>query len=171
MTTVENTLQDQFRAAMRQLATAVNIITTGQGDQRRGLTASAVCSLTVTPPMVLICVNHFGEAHRAMLENGTFCVNVLNVEQRFLADIFAGQAGVAPADRFSHAQWSELSSGAPVLDGALVNIDCRIAERVQTTTHSVFFGAVQAIRFGQQPTPPLLHFDRHYFSLAAATLA
>ncbi|MBP2170029.1 flavin reductase (DIM6/NTAB) family NADH-FMN oxidoreductase RutF [Erwinia toletana] len=170
MTTGQNTLEDQFRAAMRQLATAVNIITTGQGDERRGLTASAVCSLTVTPPMVLICVNHFGEAHRAILENGAFCVNVLNAEQRFLADIFAGQAGVEPAERFSHASWSELESGAPALDGALVNIDCRIAERVQTSTHSVFFGAVEAIRFGQQHTP-LLHFDRHYFSLATASIA
>ncbi|MFS2222355.1 flavin reductase [Pantoea sp. B65] len=170
MTTVQNTLEDQFKAAMRQLATAVNIITTGQGSERRGLTASAVCSLTVTPPMVLICVNHFGEAHRAIVENGSFCVNVLHAEQRFLADMFAGQAGIAPADRFSHAQWSELESGAPALDGALVNIDCRIAERVQTSTHSVFFGAVEAIRFGQQHTP-LLHFDRHYFSLAAASIA
>jgi len=169
MTIERDALEDQFKAAMGQLATAVNIITTGQGKDRRGLTASAVCSLTVTPPMVLICVNLFGEAHRAMLEHGAFCVNVLNAEQRFLADIFAGRTDVAPAERFSHAQWRELPSGAPALDGALVNIDCRIAERVLTSTHSVFFGAVQAIRFGRQHAP-LLHFDRHYFSLAAASI-
>jgi flavin reductase (DIM6/NTAB) family NADH-FMN oxidoreductase RutF len=170
MTTVDITLEEQFKSAMRQLATAVNIITTGEGEASRGMTASAVCSLTVTPPMILICVNHFGEAHRAMLENGSFCVNVLNAEQRALADIFAGQAGVPPSERFLHASWSKLSSGAPTLDDALVNIDCRIAERVQTSTHSVFFGAVEAIRFGGQHTP-LLHFDRHYFSLAATDIA
>ncbi|WP_312666342.1 flavin reductase [Pantoea sp. CTOTU49201] len=170
MTTIEIPLEEQFKSAMRQLATAVNIITTGAGEGRRGLTASAVCSLTVTPPMVLICVNHFGEAHRAMLENGTFCVNVLTADQRFLADIFAGQAGVPPNERFHHADWSELASGAPALDNALVNLDCRIAERVQTSTHSVFFGAVEAIRFGHAH-PPLLHFDRQYFSLAAPGIA
>ncbi len=169
MTTEPHSLEEQFKAAMRQLATAVNIITTGRGADRCGLTASAVCSLTVTPPMVLICVNHFGEAHRAMLANGTFCVNVLNTEQRFLADMFAGRAGLASAERFTHAQWSELHSGAPALDDALVNIDCRIAERVQTSTHSVFFGAVEAIRFGR-PHDPLLHFDHHYFSLATASI-
>lgn len=170
MTTVDTTLEDQFKAAMRQLATAVNIITTGEGEGSRGLTASAVCSLTVTPPMILICVNHFGEAHRAMLENGSFCVNVLNAQQRTLSDIFAGQAGVPPSERFHHGSWSTLSSGAPALDDALVNIDCRIAERVQTSTHSVFFGAVTAIRFGGQHAP-LLHFDRQYFSLAATDIA
>ncbi|MGB8928458.1 MAG: flavin reductase, partial [Pantoea agglomerans] len=159
-----------FKTAMRQLATAVNIITTGEGEASRGMTASAVCSLTVTPPMILICVNHFGEAHRAMLENGSFCVNVLNAEQRDLADIFAGQAGIPAPERFRHASWSKLISGSPALDNALVNIDCRIAERVQTSTHSVFFGAVEAIRFGG-PQSPLLHFDRHYFSLEATNIA
>ena len=86
-------LVHDFRAAMRQLAATVCVVTAGTGDGRRGLTATAVCSLSITPPSMLVCVNRQGAAHRAITENGCFCVNILGADQLDVAHRFAGQTG------------------------------------------------------------------------------
>lgn len=161
-------LADDFRAAMRLLAATVNIITAGEGDKRRGLTATAVCSLSVTPPSMLVCVNRFGEAHQAITAAGAFCVNILADDQREIALRFAGQSGDSGAGKFAPYAWSTLTTGAPALDGALVNLDCTLATATETESHSVFIGTVRALRFGPR-TSPLLHYNRGFFSLADQT--
>lgn len=163
--TYPDPLADDFRAAMRKLAATVTIITAGEGEARRGLTATAVCSMSVTPPSMLVCVNRFGAAHRAITDAGAFCVNILADDQRDVALRFAGQTGEAGEDKFAPHGWTQLVTGAPALDGALVNLDCGIASVTETESHSIFIGAVKAIRFGTAPSP-LLHFDRQFRSLA-----
>ncbi len=158
-------LVDLFKAAMGRLAGAVTIITAGHGTAARGLTATAVCSVSIAPPTLLVCVNTAGEAHRAIVEAGSFCVNVLAEENRKIADRFAGRAGAFGDDKFADGRWSRLATGAPALDDALVNVDCRIAEGVSAYTHTVFFGTVAAVRLGTD-APPLVHFARAYRSLA-----
>lgn len=158
-------LVDLFRAGMGRLAGAVTIITAGHGATARGLTATAVCSVSIGPPTLLVCVNTAGEAHRAILDAGAFCVNVLAEENRAIADRFAGRVGAFADDKFAAGSWSRLATGAPALDGALVNIDCRIAEGVSAYTHTVFFGTVAAVRLGADG-PPLVHYERAYRSLA-----
>ncbi len=160
----ELALVEEFKGAMRHLASGVSIISAGQGTQRRGLTATAVCSLSMAPPMVLICVNHGGEAHQAISDSAAFCVNVLAESDRALADCFSGQTGVTAESRFQYGSWSGLHTGSPALDSALVNIDCRVAQVVSTATHSVFFGEVAQVRSNVQ-TLPLIHFNRLYGSL------
>ena len=71
-------LADGFRDAMSLLAGTVAVITAGGGDQRRGLTATAVCSVAVQPPTMLVCVNRYGEAHKAIAESKNYCVNLLS---------------------------------------------------------------------------------------------
>ncbi len=161
-------LADDFRAAMRLLAATVNIITAGVGAGRRGLTATAVCSMSVTPPSMLVCVNRNGEAHRAITAAGSFCVNILADDQRVVAMRFAGQTGDQGEDKFAPHGWTRLATGAPALDGALVNLDCEIASATETGSHSIFIGEVRAIRFGTAPSP-LLHFNRSFFTLAHTT--
>lgn len=161
-------LADDFRAAMRLLAATVNIITAGVGTGRRGLTATAVCSMSVTPPSMLVCVNRNGEAHRAITAAGSFCVNILADDQRVVAMRFAGQTGDQGEDKFAPHGWTRLATGAPALDGALVNLDCEIASATETGSHSIFIGEVRAIRFGTAPSP-LLHFNRSFFTLAHTT--
>lgn len=158
-------LVDLFKAAMGRLSGAVTVITAGRGAAARGLTATAVCSVSIAPPTLLVCVNRSGEAHRAIAESGSFCVNVLAEANRAVADRFAGRAGAFGGERFAGGDWSELATGAPALDGALVNVDCRIAEAVEAYTHTVFFGTVAAVRLGTGGDP-LVHFDRAYRSLA-----
>ncbi len=161
-------LADDFRAAMRQLAATVNIITAGEGDRRRGLTATAVCSMSVTPPSMLVCVNRFGEAHKAITAAGSFCVNILADGQREVAMRFAGQIGEPGDNKFAPYRWTRLSTGAPALDDAMINLDCEIASVSETESHSVFIGNVRAIRFGPE-TSPLLHYNRNFFTLANQT--
>lgn len=158
-------LTDDFRSAMRQLAATVNIITAGEGDQRRGLTATAVCSMSLTPPSMLVCVNRFGEAHKAITSAGSFCVNILADRQREVAMRFAGQIGQMGEDKFAPYRWTSLATGAPALDDAMANLDCEIATVSETDSHSIFIGKVKAIRFGPE-TSPLLHYNRNFFTLA-----
>lgn len=167
MTAPSPEMADDFRAAMRLLAATVNIITAGNGPARRGLTATAVCSMSVTPPSMLVCVNRFGEAHRAITEKGAFCVNILADDQRDVALRFAGQTA-AGEDKFAPYGWTQLATGAPVLDGAMVNLDCALASVTETESHSIFIGTVQAVRFGPS-VQPLLHYNRQFFSLAHQT--
>ncbi|MGX5668291.1 flavin reductase [Rhizobium daejeonense] len=161
-------LSDDFRSAMRQLAATVNIITAGEGATRRGLTATAVCSMSMTPPSMLVCVNRFGEAHKAITAAGSFCVNILSDDQREIAMRFAGQIGEVGDDKFAPYGWTRLATGAPALDGAMANLDCEIASISETSSHSIFIGNVKAIRFGPE-TSPLLHYNRNFFSLANQT--
>ncbi|OJU00084.1 MAG: hypothetical protein BGN83_01290 [Rhizobium sp. 63-7] len=157
-------LVDDFKAAMRLLAASVTIITAGQKEARRGLTATAVCSLSMTPPSMLVCVNRLGEAHAAITSTGAFCVNILAETDEEIAKRFAGHGGAVGQDKFLNADWLELATGSPALDSALVNIDCVVSEVTQTESHSVFFGTVKKVRLNPAKRP-LLHFNRNFFSL------
>src|SRR6185295_1352790 len=95
-----------FKAGMRTLAGAVNIITTAEGGRRHGMTATAVCSATAEPPTVLACVNKLATTHAAVAKSKVFCVNVLRVEDWELSTAFSGgQAGEA---RFKSREWTRL---------------------------------------------------------------
>lgn len=157
-------LVEVFKRAMGLLAGAVTVITAGRGEEARGLTATAVSSVSIAPPTLLVCVNRQGEAGGAIAKAGAFCVNILGEENRSVADRFAGRQGASGAEKFQGGVWSPLATGAPALDGALVNIDCRVAESVEAHTHTVFFGTVVDVRLGRLQAP-LLHFDRAYRSL------
>ncbi|WP_137154389.1 flavin reductase family protein [Rhizobium sp. FKL33] len=154
---------DAFKGAMRRFASGVGVITAGQGDSRRGLTATAISSVTMDPPTILVCVNRQGEAHQAIEQDGAFCVNILASEAEGVAMDFAGQTGRVGTDKFASFSWSTLATGAPALDGALANIDCEITERVETASHTVFFGRVLDVRLSDGA--PLIHFDRKFVRL------
>ena len=158
-------LTGAFKHAMGRLAGAVSVITAGRGEDVRGLTATAVCSVSIAPPTLLVCVNRHGEAHHAIARAGAFCVNVLAEHDRPIADRFAGRHGHAGSGKFDAAEWLSLSTGAPALRDALVSIDCTLAESIDAYTHTVFFGTVRAVRLGPAAAP-LIHFDRGYRSLA-----
>lgn len=161
-------LIEGFKGAMGMLGGGVTVITTGVGENRRGLTATAVCSLSATPPMILACVNRSGEARQAIATYGYFCVNVLSSTDREVADVFAGRAAAVGSDKFGVAgDWGAVETGAPALRSALVSIDCELSEKVETHTHTVFLGLVRGLQFNTTtdvgaPRPPLVYWDRLY---------
>lgn len=138
-----------FKEAMARLTGVVTVITSGHGNERCGLTATAVCSLSAEPPSLLVCVNASASAHDAILANGYFGVNVLAPNQSWIADRFAGFDGRKGLARFEGSDWSQDPNGAPLLDGALVNLDCELATRFDGYSHSILLGHVKSIRFGE----------------------
>lgn len=124
------------RSGMRNVASSVSIITAGIGDKRVGLTVTAVCSVTVEPPRMLVLINKNSFANETILKEGALCINVLSSEQEDLARIFAGMVESVPGPaRFEHGQWGTMISGAPILKGALSNFDCRVINVFDESTH------------------------------------
>ncbi|MDN7351613.1 flavin reductase [Acetobacter senegalensis] len=151
-----------FRDAMAKLGAAVNIVTTGTHAHPVGFTASAVCSVTDTPPTLLVCLKRESRARPAFTEGGPLCVNVLSAAQQALSSHFSGPTTME--DRFAVGHWTTLATGAPVLEEAVATFDCRISQIVEVGTHSVMFGIVEALRINQH-VGGLVYFNRAYHSL------
>lgn len=134
---------DLFRAGMRKLAGAVSVITTmGNDGERRGLTATAVCSLSAEPPSLIACVNRKTWVAQFVPDSGVFAVNVLSHVQEEIARAFAGQTGLEAGERFSVGAWQAGRTGAPVANGALAAFECRLERMVEHTTHVILIGEV-----------------------------
>lgn len=151
---------------MRGQAGAVAVIATGSPGHRTGLTATAVCSLSDSPPTVLICVNRNASAHRAIRLSGFFSVNWLATYQDGLAACFAGQTGRKAEERFSEGKWITLETGAPVLSDGLASLDCELIKEYEHATHSIFIGRVRGARV-DDGGDPLLYFAGRFTGLAA----
>lgn len=134
-----------FRAAMRVVATPVTVIATGEADLRHGMTASAVCSLSDRPPMILACVNSNSAVLPHIRTNGCFSANFLSETQSALAERFAGITKVYGPERFELGSWGQLATGAPVLHDALSVFDCRLECEYDSPTHTILVGRVQAM--------------------------
>lgn len=133
--------------AMRNFASSVSVITTRNGKETAGLTATAVCSVTADPPRLVVFVNKNVFASDMILEGGRLCVNVLASDQEEVAKAFAGMIKECQGDdRFQYGEWTELETGTPALDNALVNMDCRVIKVFDESTHNAFLCEVLATR-------------------------
>ncbi len=146
-----------FRSVMRRFPTGVTIVTTLLDGKPKGFTANAFCSVSVEPPMVLVCVNRQARTHPLISTAAKFCVNILRYEQQELAERFATKG---PADPFETVDYSVAQTGAPVLAGVLAYLDCELAEEHSAGTHTVFIGSVLAC--GSAEGAPLGYFDAAY---------
>lgn len=153
--------RQSFRDAMARLGAAVSVVTTMGPKGPSGLTASAVCSVTDDPPTLLLCINRDSDMNETFKANGVLCVNTLAASQEALSPLFAGFTQVPQPERFRVLDWSTLTTGAPVLDGAVVAFDCRITQSTEVGTHTVFFCQVEAIQFGAA-NEGLIYFGRSY---------
>ncbi|HBW3213704.1 TPA: pyrimidine utilization flavin reductase protein F [Klebsiella pneumoniae] len=159
---MELTDKASFRDAMAHVGAAVNIITTDGPAGRAGFTASAVCSVTDTPPTLLVCLNRSASVWPMFSEHHTLCVNTLAAGQETLSTLFGGKT--AMDERFAAADWQTGATGCPRLEAALVSFDCRIDQRVSVGTHDILFCHVVAITRHPEPRG-LMWFDRGYHTL------
>lgn len=151
-----------YRDAMARLGAAVSVITTMGPAGAAGFTASAVCSVTDDPPTLLVCMNRDSRLNETFKANRVLCVNTLAAVQEPLSSLFAGLTGVEDMPtRFAAAEWTTLVTGSPVLAGAVVSFDCRIAQITEVGTHSVFFCEVEALQAGSEHEG-LIYFGRAY---------
>lgn len=152
-----------FKNGMSQLTSAVNIVTTNGKSGQHGFTASAVCSVTDSPPTLLVCMNANARSYEHFVKNGVLAVNVLANHHQALSNVFASK--LTSAERFAqgapHIVWRTSITGAPILDDALASFDCRIEKIIDVGTHSIFICPIEAV---EQTTHPqaLAYFNRHY---------
>ena len=155
-----------FRNAMRHLAGAVSVVTTGRGEHRTGFTATSVSSLSVDPPTLIVCLNRESSTAPVLREHGAFCVNVLAHDQSHVADRFAGRNGVFGIARYEGAQWQELATGALALANALAAVDCELEEALDRHSHTILVGRARAIRL-RGNAEPLLYWHGAYRLLSS----
>ncbi len=154
--TVESPL---FREAMSRLGAAVHVVTTDGPGGKNGYTATAVCSVSDSPPTLLACLNRKSQSTLVFPRNGVFCINTLGADQEAIANLFAGRTPMG--ERFTDAAWSVLKTGSPVLTSAVVAFDCRIIEVKTVATHNVLIAGVEAIHLGPGG-PALVYHERAY---------
>jgi flavin reductase (DIM6/NTAB) family NADH-FMN oxidoreductase RutF len=151
-----------FREALAHFATGVTVVTArvhgADGDRLVGFTATSFASVSLAPPLILVCVNHTASAYDGFVRADIFGVSVLAEHQYALAEQFA-RKGI---DRFADVKLVAASE-APLLEGAIAQLECRTHSRHEVGDHTVVFGEVLSAR--TSPARPLLHFARHFATL------
>lgn len=149
----------ELRKALGTFMTGVTVITTIDGDDNpRGFTANSFTSVSLEPPLVLVCVDHNALSYPVYEATEHFAVNILAEEQREVSGIFAGKA----PDKFSHVSWHRGVTGSPVIEGSLAWVDCRIHQRVEAGDHLVLIGEVRDFRY--TAANPLGYFRGAYLT-------
>ncbi|WP_345831298.1 NADH-dependent FMN reductase RutF [Erwinia sp. HDF1-3R] len=154
--------KQDFRNAMSRLGAAVNIITTDGPAGRAGFTASAVCSVTDTPPTLLVCLNRSASVYEIFRKNQQLCINTLASDHEDLSTLFGGKTPME--ERFIAADWTTLITGSPILTGAVASFDCRVSQVMNVSTHDILICEVQAL-ISNDDTHGLIYFDRRYHPL------
>jgi flavin reductase (DIM6/NTAB) family NADH-FMN oxidoreductase RutF len=137
---------ESFRAAMRELAGGVAVITVGKDSDITGFTARSVASLSTHPPRLVVCVAQSSASWHAIQRHPCFVVNLLRDEERALANRFAGRDGLEGAARYAGARWTTMLTATPVLENALAAFDCEVAEMLPRYDHAIIIGRVCAVR-------------------------
>jgi len=153
----------EFRNVIGHFASGVTIITATADGRRHGTTASAVTSLALEPPMLLVCMNRESATGAAMASTGTFAVNILGEDHGELAIRFAGKGG----DKFAGVEIADGEHGEPLLAGAIAHLECRVTEQVAAATHVVFIAEVEA-GTARPGAPPLAYFRGRFGRLEIA---
>jgi flavin reductase len=159
--TVETVGAPAFRDAMSLVGAAVHVVTTDGPGGKAGFTATAVCSVSDAPPLLLVCLNRKSQSGPILQKNQVFCVNTLSGECEPVADMFAGRSGAVKGERFVAGRWLTLKTGAPVLQTAVVAFDCQVVEIRSMASHNIIFGAVVDVRMNAA-SPALLYHNRAY---------
>ncbi|MFW5947373.1 MAG: flavin reductase family protein [Gemmatimonadota bacterium] len=152
----------EFRRVLGHFATGVAVVTArGRDGVVRGLTANAITSVSLDPPLVLVCVEREADTHDVIADAGTFAISVLGEDDEALARRFAEYpSGV----RFDGVARTEAATGAPVLGAALAWVDCRVWATYDGGDHTIFVGEV--LEADAVDGSPLVYFRGGYGRLA-----
>ena len=143
----------RFKSAMRCMASTVTVITSRLGAVTNGMTATAVCSVSATPPSILVVINQSSRSHALIEQGGCFAVNILSAGQAALAHHFATKAD----DPLQSAAHRPGVTGVPVIEGCAAQIECVVETQVEAGTHSIFIGRVVAVQ--ETDRLPLMYRD------------
>lgn len=151
---------DDFKAAMSSWAAGVTVVTTRQGNVVYGITASSFSSLSLDPPLVLVCIANANKLATMVQETKRFAVSILATHQEDVSAYFA-KSGREPVEHFEDFGTIELHTGSPIIEGALAHLDCELEMAVNGGDHTIAVGRV----LGAASDPdkqPLVYYRRAY---------
>lgn len=151
-----------FKSAMRRLAAGVTVVTSRHGATVNGMTATAVCSVSAEPPMVLVVLNRASASHGVVARGRAFALNFLGEDQAGIATYFAGRDGKT----FDDVPHRLGTTGCPLIEGAAAQLECVLESRHDEGTHTIFVGRV--ISAGTAEGAPLAYCDGAFRKLGAA---
>ena len=149
---------------MRVYPTGLAVVTVALDDERVGLTIGSFVSLSLDPPLVGVAISRFAALHELLRRAARFAVSVLAADQAPLAQHFA--RGVPPIAMWSGVAWRPGETGAPLLEGALAWIECRVADELATGDHTFFVGEVVRLERGRH-SAALVYVESTYAAASA----
>jgi flavin reductase (DIM6/NTAB) family NADH-FMN oxidoreductase RutF len=153
--------RDEFRAALGRFVSGVTVVTTLSNDNRpAGITVSAFSSVSLEPPLVLVCIDKRASLHNHLSEGSHFAVNILGDHQQEISKRFASR----DENRFEGARYREGLNGAPLLEDALAYIECRVVHAYPGGDHTILVGEVESTSVADHK--PLAYFRGNYGGLA-----
>jgi flavin reductase (DIM6/NTAB) family NADH-FMN oxidoreductase RutF len=151
--------RDDLRKVMANFATGVTVVTTACGDELRGMTANAVSSVSLDPPLVLVCIDKSARTHELVARRGAFAINILTDRQEHLSRLFASKE-IDEARRLATVPYTLSARGLPLLEGCLAHIECEVYAIFEAGDHSIFVGQVEGFSLGNGC--PLIFFRSKY---------
>jgi len=149
--------QEQFRNALGSFASGVTAVTTKDANGKLlGITVSAFCSVSLSPPMVLICIEKTAGCHYAFEESNVFVVNILREGEAETSEVFASVID----NKFEEIDYSLGIDGVPILTNALATLECRVKFSYHGGDHSIFVGEVENVSVDDGS--PLMYFRGNY---------
>jgi flavin reductase (DIM6/NTAB) family NADH-FMN oxidoreductase RutF len=155
-----NTPSGELRRLFGNFATGVTIVTCRVGKRKHGITVNSFTSVSLDPPLVLICIDRKAIAWEMIPEAGTFAINILTSQQRPVCDYFAKRLFHDPENEFAEIPHADGVTGAPVLEEALAVIECRLSDRYPGGDHDIFVGEVVGAQILRDDAPLLFYRGR-----------
>jgi flavin reductase (DIM6/NTAB) family NADH-FMN oxidoreductase RutF len=152
---------DDFRRTLGAFATGVTVITTHGEADAYGMTANAFSSVSLDPPLVLVCVISGTRGAETIEQNRVFAVNILCAHQEPISRYFASRERPAGRAGFAEIPHSTAVTGSPILEGAGGFLDCRLHNSHEAGDHVIFIGEVVALGFEDEFTPLLFHSGKY----------
>ena len=161
-------LKEEMLQSMRRLASSVTVISSANGEQRHAMAATAVTSLSVEPPSLLVCVNQSTAMHALLEEDVDFCVNILSRDQEEVSAMCGGKAH--GEERFLTGNWKSSEEGLPYLSDAQSVLICEQDGKYSYGTHTIYIGRIKQIQNSEEISP-LIYVDGRYTTSAEAVTA
>lgn len=146
-----------FRSALGSFATGVTVITTRGEQHAYGMTANAFSSVSLDPPLVLVCTKAGSEGSDRISTNRCFCVNILAAEQEPLSRFFSSKDRPKGRDAFKDVPHWTAATGSPILEGVVAHLDCELHETYTAGDHEIFIGEVLDLGVDAEAKPLLFH--------------
>ncbi|MFP3578986.1 MULTISPECIES: flavin reductase [unclassified Arthrobacter] len=148
---------DLMKSFNRQFITGVTVVTTKEGETPKGLAANSYCSVSLEPPLVLVCVQKTSSTYSALFSSSHLGINILGTEQLDTVKVFASKA----PNKFAELDWHQGPNGSPLLDGSAASLEAEIQERFQAKTHTVFICRVRHAETSD--TTPMVYKAGRFF--------